>query len=403
MNTTSSLQFIYFDGVVDRSISFSLNGYTPASLTLTPSTGVAMGDRAIGGTHSATFTLTRTGGPAGLSLSAAVSGAGFAFLDGTYPGTGGSCGATLPASSCTIVTALSPTTLGPWSGTLTVNAQNGTGTTSFSRPVALTSKNPAVLGSPDVLVNFANTATGSFSEEIVILENTGELPSSSIGGAVSGAGFNFAGGSYPGTGATCGSSLPAGQSCTVLLRFTPSSAQTFLGQLSMSSHDGAIAQSFSIPLRGDGVLSVPKTSAAKPSITQRPQPVPDQDGDGVPDWVEDSGGGSASVRSATSGAVVYSIESPEPLHLNSLSVWWAGDLDADLVQDTLWRWSSADGSVAHYQFRLSQGGGLGSSVRLSRQEGLDPLRFAASGSPAWNTITFEDGRRWQLAPTKPFP
>lgn len=398
MNTTSNLQFVYFDGVVDRTLTFSLNGFTPANLTLTPASGFVLGDRAVGGSHGAPFTLTRVGGPAGLSLSASVSGAGFGFAGGSYPGTGGTCGLTLPASSCTIVTALAPTSLGAWSGTLSVTAQNGLGSTSLTRPVALTAKNPANLGSPDSLVSFVNTQLGSFAEEIVILENTGDLTSASIAGALSGAGFAFPGGSYPGTGATCASTLAAGQNCTVLLRFSPPSVQSFLGQLAIQSHDGASAQSFSIPLRGDGVLTVPKSSPQKPSLSARSQPIPDQDGDGATDWVENSGSGEITVRSGNSGAVIYTLSSPDPVLLSGAAFWLVGDLDSDGTQDTLWRWASEDASTAHYEIRQSLTGSPQRSVRLSHQDGVDPLRFAASGSPAWSELTFEDGRRWPLRP-----
>ncbi len=55
----------------------------------------------------------------------------YAFKDGTYPGTGGSCGTTLArGASCTIIVVFSPTSPGVAEAPVTITYHNGSATTS---------------------------------------------------------------------------------------------------------------------------------------------------------------------------------------------------------------------------------------------------------------------------------
>jgi hypothetical protein len=391
LRSTAPITLTYFDGLVDRVLSFSLSGYTPAQYTLSPVAGINLGERAIHGSHTATFTLTREGGPASVTLAASLSGAGFSFAGGAgFPGAGGTCAAAWTGSSCTLSLSLAPNTLGLWSGTLSLHAETHPGNTaSFSRSVSLMARNPALLGSPDSLITFPDTAPGSSSQEIIILENSGELSVTSMAGAITSSGFEFVGGSYPGTGGTCGAALASQNSCTVLVRFSPPAAQTYLSNLMIAHHDGAQNLSFSLPLRGTGTGA---SVAGKTS--SRLRSIPDQDQDGLTDQLLDVGADTLAVISGISGAVVF--EASPPLGLGSLdsySVWGVADLNGDFQNETLWQWTLLSGAVV-YEVREGGTGRILNEITLEPSMDFSPLKFTALGSPSWNALRFEDGRTW---------
>jgi len=68
-------------------------------------------------------------------------------------------------------------------------------------------------------------------EHVFTLSNTGALAATGLASNGSLAPpFAFEGPSgYPGAGGSCGTSLPAGQSCSLVLVFSPSTAGTFAG------------------------------------------------------------------------------------------------------------------------------------------------------------------------------
>ncbi len=83
-------------------------------------------------------------------------------------------------------------------------------------------------------VGFGSVVVDLGSDRIVTFENTGNLAVSLTGPVVTGTGFAFKGGVYPGTGGTCGSSLAAHATCTLVLRFAPAATGSVTGQLAMT-------------------------------------------------------------------------------------------------------------------------------------------------------------------------
>jgi hypothetical protein len=77
-----------------------------------------------------------------------------------------------------------------------------------------------VVGSPNI--NFGNADLGFGFEWHVVLKNTGTSTAINMSGSSVGAPFYYAGGAYPGTGGDCGSSLEAGDTCSLYLDFIPS-------------------------------------------------------------------------------------------------------------------------------------------------------------------------------------
>lgn len=172
----------------------------------------------------ATLTLNNTGTLNATSVSAATLNAPYSFKGGTYPGTGGTCGTTLAPGSCTIVTKFTPTSTGVSNSTVTINYNNGTSATQSS--ISLTGQGvaQAVLsisdGSP---YNYGSVVVGSALDKTFTVTNGGETQSTTMGGTFNGTQFKFKGGSYPGTGGSCGSTLNAASTCTIVLSFAPSS------------------------------------------------------------------------------------------------------------------------------------------------------------------------------------
>src|SRR5207249_1360667 len=90
------------------------------------------GVRGIGVTDEHEFFVTNSGGGTAASLTAPAPGVGFGYKGGTYPGSGGSCGATLaPGASCSIVVTFSPVAVGAASGKVLLNYTDTPVTGSF--------------------------------------------------------------------------------------------------------------------------------------------------------------------------------------------------------------------------------------------------------------------------------
>lgn len=95
------------------------------------------------------------------------------------------------------------------------------------------------------------------------LTMTNNASSTASGIAASGlaAPFSFLGGSYPGTGGTCTSTLSAGASCVLVVSFLPTTAGTATDSLIIDYNDGSSSQNFTHGLTGVG------TSASVANLT----------------------------------------------------------------------------------------------------------------------------------------
>lgn len=108
---------------------------TPATLTITDSPTYDYGSVNIsGGTAAHFFTVTNTGLVSATTMSESGLTAPFVFTGGSYPGTSGTCGATLlSGNSCTIDVTFSPTSTGLQTDTLQIDYNNGIIVTSSLR------------------------------------------------------------------------------------------------------------------------------------------------------------------------------------------------------------------------------------------------------------------------------
>lgn len=126
---TGSLPLRYVNGVVHAPVPLTLTGSTPASLALSDGPLLDFGASAVGVPVDRLLTLTNSGGTSATLLAEAGAdalAAPFGFGGGAFPGTGGSCGATLAAgNSCTLALRFAPAGLGPFTDILTLEYQDG--------------------------------------------------------------------------------------------------------------------------------------------------------------------------------------------------------------------------------------------------------------------------------------
>ena len=124
---TDTLDITYNDGAAAQSSSRNLQGtgVPPAFLTLNVGSH-AFGTVAYSSSVDYVFTLTNSGGVAATALSGAAFASEFDWKGGTYPGIGGTCGATIaPFGSCDLAVSFSPSVSGPFSDTVSVSYHNG--------------------------------------------------------------------------------------------------------------------------------------------------------------------------------------------------------------------------------------------------------------------------------------
>lgn len=263
---TGSLQISYDDGFGTKTLIRNLSGTanTPSILSLSP-TAYDFGARTINSVYDMTFTLTKSGENT-LAVSAVtkiVTGSGFSFKGGAYPGEGGSCPTTSNYSgSCTIVISYNPITRVNYTGQLKVTYNNGlaTGVTSTSD----------LSGSVKGTLSFSSSSFGQIiqtlsTEKIITVTNADTNNATSITTNILSSPYSFKGGAYPGTGGTCGSTLPASGTCSLVVVFAPVSVGTSSTTLSFIYDDGRTsnAQS-SLILSGEGIaqaiLSISETN-----------------------------------------------------------------------------------------------------------------------------------------------
>lgn len=118
----------------------------------------------------------------------------------------------------------------------------------------VTSKPPAVLAmTPTKGVDFGSVHTGDSGPAQIHVINSGSTTATKIGDGSSSLGdFGYLNGTYSGTGGTCGSALPAGGGCTIVVAFAPTNPGTVKATLTVSYYDGAATQHAALTLNGTG-------------------------------------------------------------------------------------------------------------------------------------------------------
>lgn len=224
----------------------------PALLVVTPATA-AFGDTVVGTTSAAqTFTVTNSGGVAAgsttalasvLSLSSGTNAAEFAIASTT-------CVTTLAAgAACAVGVIFKPTSAATNKGaTLTVSAApGGMGSASMTGnglSAAVLTLSPAAGASPD----FATVVTNTSATQTFVVSNGGQQATSALAVSTTGTDFIIL---PAGAGDCTGTSpLAAGASCTVQVKFAPTTTGAKTSTLSASATTGG---GKSLPLTGMAV------------------------------------------------------------------------------------------------------------------------------------------------------
>ncbi|MEZ4751826.1 MAG: choice-of-anchor D domain-containing protein [Bdellovibrionota bacterium] len=128
--------------------------------------------------------------------------------------------------------------------------------TAGSLTVTVNSPLVAVLTiSEDPSFDFGTIAVGNTSDKTFTVSNTGNNPATQMKEAVGAAlvsPFGFKGGSYPGTGGSCGTSLNQGNNCTIVVSFAPTSEASFSDSVTLSYHNSSSEQTVARLLNGTG-------------------------------------------------------------------------------------------------------------------------------------------------------
>jgi len=269
--------------------------YSLGSVTLTLPPSTAWSTR--------TETLSVLGSNNDSSWTTLVASAGYTF----NPATGNTVSFNLPASSNYQYLQLSFTANTGWSAAQVSEfeifpASGGTTTQS------------ATLSANPTSVSFGNETVGSdTSAQSVTVSNTGNAAASISSVAVP-SGFSQTN--------TCGSSLAAGASCTVSVTFAPSAAQSYSGNLTVSSN--ATNSPLNVALTGTGTSSTTTNLALNKSITASSY---------YQNYVaSNADDGNSSTYWESSDGSAY----PQTLTVNLGSVQTVGSITLDLPPATAW-------------------------------------------------------------------
>ncbi|MEQ1877292.1 MAG: choice-of-anchor D domain-containing protein, partial [Bdellovibrionia bacterium] len=210
------------------------------------------GMRPLNSFNDFTFTVTNTGTGAVTAAAGAGLGAPFTFKGGTYPGSGGSCGANIGAGiSCTVVVTYNPTTTGLHSDTIQIDYNDGSQIRNALRDVQGTGLSNALINISNApLYDYGTRAVATTTDFTFTVDNSGAVMATGITGTGLAAPFDFKGGSYPGTGGNCGAALAPAGVCSIVVTYSPTAAGVHSDTIDLNYDDGAGAQTSSRNIQG---------------------------------------------------------------------------------------------------------------------------------------------------------
>jgi hypothetical protein len=246
-------------------------GVTAAVLTLSAGTANFGSTPAGGGTVDITLTVTKTGTTDATSLTEISLAAPFQWANAgnTYPGAGGTCSTTITAT-CTIVVRFKPTTAGTFNGNVNLQYYNGYSTVNTGNK-ALTGigASPATLSiAPSGTWDYGIVLNGYNADKTFTITNTGGVDATSM--TYTGLTAPY---SYPG-GGTCGATLTTGSSCTLIIRYSPTTTATHSQTASIGFNDGVTTQSSTQALTGKGYVMAATIARNTPAAATGNNPTP---------------------------------------------------------------------------------------------------------------------------------
>ena len=224
------------DSVGTQTASLTGVGILPATDTLTPLTLTFAAQQLNTASATQQLTLTNAGDAALLLIAAQITNGDFTVVN--------SCGNSLAGhSTCSLLVAYVPKSVGAGTGVLTVSDQFRSQTVALSGTGVAP---PGVSLSPYSTIAFAPTGVGmTTAPQTVTLTNNGGLPLTINNISVTGD-FAIVAGSN-----TCGSTLAVNAACTLQLVFAPNGAAARTGTFTVT--DNAASSPQSLQLTGTGV------------------------------------------------------------------------------------------------------------------------------------------------------
>lgn len=208
--------------------------------------------------HFLTVDVTNTGSVEATSISGNLSsGTDWQFTGaGTFPGVEPplsaipACAASLGAGSqCRIFLRFQPSTLGVKADTLTLSFESGNGAQASVLNFSGESLNLGFLSMSEEVTIPSAVVGGSFQETNLTIQNTGQASVTGFSYAALSGGFSVNAGA-----STCGTTIAAGATCLLRLRYTPAMPLgTKSTILDLSYHDGALARSRSVTVNSEAL------------------------------------------------------------------------------------------------------------------------------------------------------
>jgi hypothetical protein len=268
-------------------ILLSGTGMAPGQLAGSPASE-SFGSVTVGSQKTASEKITNTGGTSVTISQAAVSGTGFSISELTTP-------TTLAAGqSATFTVAFAPQATGSASGNVTVTS-NGANPT-LTIPLSGTGVAPGQLTSNSSSENFGSVNVGSQQTASETITNTGGSSVNISQATVSGTGFSLSGLTVPLT-------LTAGQSASFTVAFTPQTASSASGSVTISSN--ASNPTLTITLSGTGTTPQSGQLSVTPATLALGNVVVGQSGSASGSL--SASGGSVTVTAASTNNSAFSI------------------------------------------------------------------------------------------------
>jgi hypothetical protein len=262
--TVSAVDDVLLEAVETLTVDLGLGAYMSKALPLTLNVAdndvailsfnspiLDFGARALNLPHDLAVTVTNTGTVASSAFQLVSGLAGpFFFFPTGFPGEGGTCGASLnPGSSCLLVFGFNPTALSAYSNALVFSYFDGVNTQNLSLNLQGTGANVGYLKTNlGKRFDFGTVSTGSPAKKHVVIENIGTGALSNLGLSFGATSFAYAGGSFPGTGGSCTTTLAAAASCTVVITYTSATAGAVSSTVTFSYNNGSQVLSHDVAL-----------------------------------------------------------------------------------------------------------------------------------------------------------
>jgi len=237
-----------------HSVAVTGTGVSPAlpsqtHLLSASASSLSFGNALVGSSASQTMTLTNSGTGSVTISQAAMSGAGF-----TFSGCSGAV-ALAAGQSLTLTVGFAPATAGSATGSLNVvsSASNSPATIALSG----TGIQPQISASP-ASTSFGNVIVGASNTQALTIKNTGTANLSVTQAALAGTGFSL-------TGLTLPLSVAPGGSSSFTLGFTPASASSLTGSVTLVNNSPS--SPLVVALAGTGVASALQLTASPVSLS----------------------------------------------------------------------------------------------------------------------------------------